>query len=69
MNFLECIRTRKPPICDVETAHRAASVLLLGGIVQQLNRKLVWDPKEERFIDDDEANQKLDLVKRAPWIV
>lgn len=69
LNFLECIKTRKPPICDIETAHRAASILLLGGITQQLNRKLVWDPKEEHFINDDEANQKLDLVKRAPWIV
>ena len=35
-NFLECIRTRKKPICDVTVAHRAASALLLGGVAKQL---------------------------------
>ena len=28
-NFLECVRTRKKPICDADIAHRAASALLL----------------------------------------
>lgn len=68
-NFLECIKTRKQPICGIETAHRAASVMLLGGIVQQLQRPLHWDPKKEQFIDDDEANQLLTISKREPWIV
>ncbi|MGI6456334.1 MAG: Gfo/Idh/MocA family protein [bacterium] len=66
-NFLECIKTRRQPICDSETAHRAASVLLLGSVVQQLNRPLQWDPQKEQFIDDDEANELLDLPKREPW--
>ncbi len=69
LNFLECIRTRKPTICDIETAHRAASVLLLGGIVQTLNRRLVWDPVKERFANDDEANALLSLPKREPWVI
>lgn len=68
-NFLDCIRSRKPTICDVETAHHAVSVLLLGGIVQQLKRKLVWDPQKESFVNDDEANQMLALEKRPPWNV
>ncbi len=68
-NFLDCIKTRKPAICDVETAHHAASVMLLGGIVQQLKRPLKWDPKKEQFIGDDEANKKLAMVKREPWVV
>lgn len=68
-NFLDCVRSRKPCICDVETAHRAVSVLLLGGIVQQLKRKLIWDPKKEVFVNDDEANKMLTLEKRAPWNV
>lgn len=68
-NFLECIKTRKQPICGIETAHRAASVMLLGGIVTQLKRPLQWDPVKEQFIGDDEANALLQLEKRAPWIV
>lgn len=68
-NFLDCIKTRKRTICDVETAHRAASVMLLGGVALQLKRDLRWDPVQERFLGDDEANQLLSLPKRDPWKV
>ena len=66
-NFLECVRTRKRPVCDVETAHRAASVMLLGAIAQQLRRRLKWDPAAEKFTNDDEANRLLAVSRRAPW--
>ena len=66
-NFLDCVRTRKQPICDAETAHRAVSVLLLGGIGLQLQRPLQWDPQQERFINDDEANRLLSAATRPPW--
>jgi hypothetical protein len=68
-NFLECVRTRKQPICDANIAHRAASALLLGGVVKQLNRTLKWDPKAEVFINDDEANRMLSIAKRPPWCI
>jgi len=66
-NFLECVRTRKRPICDAAIAHRAASALLLGGVVKQLARPLKWDPVKEEFIGDDEANRMLSIAQRAPW--
>lgn len=70
-NFLDCVKSRKPTICDVETAHRAVSVLLLGGIARQLNRSgvLRWDPVNETFLNDDEANRLMRLTKREPWKV
>jgi len=68
-NFLECIRTRKKPICDVSVAHRAASALLLGGVAKQLNRTLKWDPQAEQFINDDEGDRLLAIAKRPPWCV
>ena len=66
-NFLECVRTRKRPICDADVAHRAASALLLGGVVKQLGRTLKWDPAKEEFPGDDEANRMLSIAARAPW--
>jgi len=66
-NFLECVRTRKRPISDADIAHRAASALLLGGVVKQLGRTLKWDPLKEEFIGDDEANRMLSIAQRAPW--
>lgn len=68
-NFLECVRTRKRPICDVDIAHRSASALLLGGIVKQLKRPLKWDPQIEQFTNDDEADRLLSIAKRPPWTV
>jgi hypothetical protein len=68
-NFLECVRTRKRPICDANIAHRAASALLLGGVVKQLKRTLKWDPKAEVFLNDDEANRMLSIAKRPPWCI
>jgi len=66
-NFLECVRTRKRPICDIETAHRSASAVLLGGIALTLKRTLRWDPRQECFPDDAEANRLLSAAYRAPW--
>ena len=66
-NFLECIRTRQRTICDVESTHRAISIMLLGGIAERLKRPLKWDPKRERFVGDAAADKMLSLPKRPPW--
>jgi hypothetical protein len=68
-DFLDCVRTRRRPVSDADIAHRAASALLLGGIVKQLQRPLKWDPEREEFIGDDEANRMLSIAKRPPWCV
>jgi hypothetical protein len=33
----------------------------------RLKRKLTWDPLAEAFVKDDEANQLMTPVMRAPW--
>ena len=66
-NFLDCVRTRKKPICDADIAHRAASALLLGGVAKQLKRTVKWDPQAEQFPGDEEANRLLSIAKRPPW--
>jgi predicted dehydrogenase len=66
-NWLECIRTQKETICPAEVGHRSASVCMLGNIGYWLRRPLRWDPKEERFVGDDEANKQLSREMRAPW--
>ena len=66
-NFLECVRTRQRTITDAETAHRAASLLLLGGITMRIGRTLKWDPQKEEFPDAPDANRLLSLAAREPW--
>jgi len=63
-NFLECIRTRKWPLADVEIGHRSTTVCHLINICREVGRKLRWDPKSEKFLGDDEANKL--LSRRRP---
>jgi predicted dehydrogenase len=66
-NFLECIRTRQQTICGAESTHRAASLLLLGGIAMRIGRPLKWDPVQEVFPDAADANRLLATAARPPW--
>jgi predicted dehydrogenase len=68
-DFLSCMRTRKDPICPVEVGHRSNSICVMTHIAMKLGRKLNWDPKAERFVNDDAANALLDYEHRAPWQV
>jgi len=68
-DFLNAIRTRKPPICDVETGHRTASVCNIGNIAYGLGRSLKWDPLKEDFEGDKKASQLLGRPMRKEWKV
>jgi predicted dehydrogenase len=66
-NWLDCIKTRSIPHADVEIGHRSISVCHLVNIVRQIGRKLRWDPAEETFPGDEEANAYLDRPRRKGW--
>ena len=66
-DFLNAMRTRNKPICDVETGHRTASVCNIGNIAYQLKRGLQWDPAKEIFKNDDEANALLGRPMLNEW--
>jgi predicted dehydrogenase len=66
-NWLDCIRTRRRPICDVEIGCRSVTVCHLGNIASWLGRSIKWDPAKEEIIGDAEAGRWLDRPMRAPW--
>jgi hypothetical protein len=68
-NWLDCIRTRRAPICPAEIGCRSVSVCHLGNLAYWLKRPLKWDPVAERFLDDPEANRLIHRPTRAPWSV
>ncbi|WP_165068138.1 Gfo/Idh/MocA family protein [Paludisphaera rhizosphaerae] len=66
-NFLDCVKSRKNPICDVEIGHRSATVCHLGNIAIRAGRKIKWDPKAETIVGDAEAASMLSRPYRSPW--
>ncbi len=66
-DFINSMKTRQRPICDVEIGHRSVSCAHLANIALRLGRKLQWDPVKEEFVNDPEANLWLFRPYRAPW--
>jgi predicted dehydrogenase len=66
-NWLDCIHSRKAPISSVEMGHMACVVCLVSHIAMKIPRKLHWDSKNEKFINDDEANTLLRRPQRKPY--
>lgn len=68
-NFLQCMRSRKDPICPVEVGHRSNTICVIAHLAMKLGRKLHWDPHTERFVNDQVANDLLDYDHRQPWTI
>jgi predicted dehydrogenase len=66
-NFLDCVKSRKEPVSDLESAHRVATVCHLANISLRLGRGLRWDAAREEIIGDAEASRMLVRPYRAPW--
>ena len=66
-NWLECIRTRRRPICDAEVGHRSATVCHLSSIVERIGRPVKWDPAKEEIVGDEAAGRWVKRPMRAPW--
>jgi len=68
-NFLECIKSRAQTVSPAPDAVRSDILCHLSDIAMRLNRKVVWDPQNEHFIDDAGANLRLARKMRGPWHV
>jgi predicted dehydrogenase len=68
-DFIDCVKSRQKPICDVEIGARSVTVCHLGNLAYWNKRPLKWDPAKEKFVGDKEANQWLDREKRGGWKV
>ncbi len=66
-NFLDCVKSRKKPLCDLETGHRSTSFLLLANIAEDVRTRIEWDPEMEKITNNPEANKLLHYEYRKPW--
>jgi len=68
-DFLNCIKTRNKPLCDIETGHRTNVFTCLSNISEVVNSRVEWDPVNERITNHAEANKLLRYEYRKPWTV
>ena len=66
-NWLDCIKSRKDPICHVEVGHRSATVCHLGNIAIRTGKEVNWDPQKQEIIGDTELAKWVSRPYRAPW--
>ena len=63
-DWLQCIKSRKRPICDVEVGARSVTVCHLGNIAYWTGKRLKWDAKEWKLTADAEAMKWYDRERR-----
>ncbi len=66
-NFLDCVKSRKPTIAPVETAHHSIIPGHLGLISMLTGRKLQWDVANETILNDPVASALLTRPYRTPY--
>ena len=66
-HFIECIKTRNKPNCDIEIARDVAVNAHFGNIAMRVGRKVYWDDPKNSFVNDKEANAYIKKEYRAPW--
>jgi predicted dehydrogenase len=66
-NFLDCVKSRKTPVSDLESGHRVATACHLANLSLRLGRMLRWDAAKETIVGDAPAAAWLVRPYRAPW--
>ena len=66
-NFIECMRSRKEPVCNADVGSLAAVNAHLGNIAFRTGGKVVWNSKNLTFENSSEANKLLQVHYREPW--
>ncbi len=65
--FLNSIRTRERTSCDVDYGHRLTKAGHLGNIAYRTGRRIEFDDKQERIVNDKAASRLLMRRYRKPW--
>jgi predicted dehydrogenase len=66
-DFINAVKTRNQPESNLEYAREMTLPMHLALISYRLNRKLNWNSRREKFIDDKEANGYLSREYRKKW--
>jgi predicted dehydrogenase len=66
-NFLDCMKSRQLPTCDIEVGHRSTSTCLLGNVALRSGRRIAWNSRQEKVEGDQAPAKYLSREYRKPW--
>ena len=66
-NFLDCVKSREQPICDIEVGHRSTSAAILGNLAYRTGTRIAWDAQAESARDNPAVNALVRAQYRDPW--
>jgi predicted dehydrogenase len=66
-DFIECVKRHQQTCAPADVGHRSTTLCSLGAISMQLGRKVLWDPANEQFVNDPQADRLRSRAMREPW--
>ncbi len=66
-NFLDCMRSRQDPVEHLERGHFVSTVAHLGNLALRSNARILWDPRNEKVVNDRKADELVGVRYRSPW--
>jgi predicted dehydrogenase len=66
-DFLQAVRTRRSPLCDVEDGFHSTATVQLGMIAYHAGCRIEWDAAAESIPGNPAATRLLKREYRAPW--
>jgi predicted dehydrogenase len=69
INFLDCMRSRKDPVCPIEAGQLVASYAHMGNIALRTQSRLSWNEKTGDFGKNKAANELIRPAYRKPWVL
>ncbi len=67
-DFLECVKSRKRPLCDIEEGQRSSAACLLGNVALRTRERIEFDAQRQELKQPSPAARKLFAREyRAPW--
>lgn len=67
-NFFDCVKSRQQTVANPDVMHHSMSTVHAANICMWLKRDVKFDPVNEKFVNDPEADRFLVRAQREPWI-
>jgi myo-inositol 2-dehydrogenase / D-chiro-inositol 1-dehydrogenase len=68
-NFFDCVKDRSLPVSNVFTHVNSVNACHMANISMLVGHKVKWDPAEEEFLGDDDANDLVARRQREPYAI